>query len=499
MTPRSERLWWPVLAIAGVCVAVALLVWMVRPRPEAMTEEAAWKELASRGNDLRLWIRFIDLHADEDEDSSISDEAIRQRLARMPRGAAATLAAFWYEHVTKEAKPSAPVVALADAPKPPRYANYLLARAALDDEDNAWQEAARRFEREGLAFPNDDTRDLRRALAVYINHDAWDEVRKRAHDPRYRSAIDASVRLELATHDRDWLGLLVWLWPAGYVATKPWPIALALLSAVLWLAITTRLGRIHDPSQGRALLYTVAFLLGILSIYPTLLVSVVEEDVFHFRVVNQPVPDAIYFVAGVGLREEGAKLLLFLPLLPALLRRGSRIEAMTCGALVGLGFAAEENVGYFAHSLPGTALARFLTANFMHMSLTALIALSVFDAARGRSTSRDQFNVVFPLVICVHGAYDFFLADPEFSRYSLVSMLLLIYVARQFLRQLLIATSRMEEEDVLRLFVWSLTLLTGVSYIYATTLAGPLLALRLLTVGGVGIIILIWIFVRELT
>ena len=169
MTPRSERLWWPVLAIAGVCVAVALLVWMVRPRPEAMTEEAAWKELASRGNDLRLWIRFIDLHADEDEDSSISDEAIRQRLARMPRGAAATLAAFWYEHVTKEAKPSAPVVALADAPKPPRYANYLLARAALDDEDNAWQEAARRFEREGLAFPNDDTRDLRRALAVYIN------------------------------------------------------------------------------------------------------------------------------------------------------------------------------------------------------------------------------------------------------------------------------------------------------------------------------------------
>ena len=498
MTPRSARLWGPFFAIAAVCVAVALLTWAVMPRPETpQTEEAAWNALATRGNDLRLWIRFIDLHGDDE--SSIGDGAIREVLARIPRGPVATLAAFWYEHVTKEAKPNAQVLALADAPKPPRYANYLLARVALDDEDNQWQEAARRFEREGLAFPNDGTRDLRRALAVYTDHDAWDEVRKRTHDPRYRKALDASVRLELATHDRDWAGLLLWLWPAGYVATKPWPVALAVLSAVLWLAITTRLGRIVDHVQGRAVLYALAFALGILSIYPTLLAAVVEEDVFKFKIVNQPVPDAIYFVAGVGLREELAKLLLFLPLLPALLRRGSRIEAMTCGALVGLGFAAEENIGYFSHDLPGVALSRFLTANFLHMSLTALLALAVFDAARGRSTPRDRFNVVFPLIVCIHGAYDFFLSDPELSRFSLISMMLLIFVARQFLRQLLIATSRVEEEDVLRLFVWSLTLLTGVSYIYATTLAGPLIAIQLISVGGLGVAFLIWIFVRELT
>ena len=500
MTPRSARLWWPVFAIAGACIVVAIVVWLVRPRADASfeTEEQAWNQLATRENDLKLWINFIDLHADEGDDSPIGDGAIRQQLARMAPGPNATLAKFWYEHHSKQAKPDAQVMALADAPKPARYANYLLARTALlDDEDSLWPEAVKRFEREGFAFG--EVRDLRRSLAVLDDHDAWGELGKRARDPRYAKAVDASLRLDIAIHDRDWAGIALWLWPAGYVHTRAWPIALAILSAVLWLAITTRLGRVGDPAPGRALLYAAAFALGILSIYPTLLVSLVEEEIFHFKIVEQTVPDAIYFIFGVGLREEAAKLLLFLPLLPVLLRRGSRIEAMTCGALVGLGFAAEENIGYFAHGAPGGALARFLTANFLHMSLTALIALSVYDAKRGRSMPHDRFNVMFPLVVLIHGAYDFFLSDSEFGNLSLLSMFLLILAARQFLRQLLIASSRMEEEGVLRLFVWSLTLLTGVSYIYATTLAGPWLALRLLSVGSLGVAFLIYIFVRELT
>jgi RsiW-degrading membrane proteinase PrsW (M82 family) len=518
--PRTKRLWGPVLAIVILSVIVAFLASALLRHGETPSERIArlsnsgaldeaerlaWQELGRRGNDLQLWLRFLDIHAELHEESGeqeapqISEAAIRQRLTQIPRGPVATLATFWYEHVSAEAKPGAEVLALANAPKPARYANYLIGRVALDDEDTQWQEAARRFEREGLAFPNEGLRYLRRAVVIWVDHDAWDEVRRRADDRRYAKVYNAMFRLEMATHDRDWPRILLWAWPAGYGSIRAWPVALALLSAVLWLAITTRLGRIVDHIQGRAVLYALAFVLGILSIYPTLLSVVLEEDIFKFRIVNQPLPDAIYFVAGVGLREELAKLLLFLPLLPALLRRGSRIEAMTCGALVGLGFAAEENIGYFSHYAAGTALSRFLTANFLHMSLTALLALSVFDAARGRSTPRDRFNVMFPLIVCIHGAYDFFLSDPEFSRFSLISMMLLIFVAQQFLRQLLIATSRREEEDVLRLFVASLTLLTGVSYIYASTLAGPLMALRLVAVGGLGIVFVIYMFVRELT
>jgi RsiW-degrading membrane proteinase PrsW (M82 family) len=274
-------------------------------------------------------------------------------------------------------------------------------------------------------------------------------------------------------------------------------VALALLAAVLWFTIAARLGRIGDPAPGRPLLYVAAFLLGIASIYPTLLAITIEDKIFGFRLVQQPIPDAIYFVFGVGLREELCKLLLFLPLLPMLKRRGSRIEAMTCGALVGLGFAAEENISYF-HMAAGAALARFLTANFLHMSLTALVALSVYDASRGRSTPRDRFDVIFPLAVGIHGAYDFFLSSNEFAGFSLLSMMLFIIVSRQFLRQLLIASSAEEEQGALRLLITSMFLLTGVSYVYATTLGGPLVAVRLIALGSLGVAIVIFMFVREL-
>lgn len=515
MTQRTVRLWTPIFIIAAVSITIAVIWSLVIDHTETPSdrigraagigdfdtaERLSWKLLQERPADLQLWIRFVGVHREQwkDGEAAVSDAAIRKLLARMPASPAATVATYWYESQATDGTPDPAVVnALADAPRPARYANYVVAQVAYDAHD--WATAARRLEREGLAFPKEGQRYLRSAIAIWVDHDAWGEVAKRVRDPRYRSVQNANLRLDLAAHERDWPGILLWLWPASYVSVEAWPIVLALLSAILWLIITTRLGRIHDHVQGRAALYAVAFVLGILSVYPTLLSVIVEESIFKFRIVDQPLPDAIYFIFGVGLREELCKLLLFLPLLPMLLKRGSRIEAMTCGALVGLGFAAEENVGYFSHLNAAAAMSRFLTANFLHMSLTALAALSVFDGARGRSTSRDRFDVLFPFVVVIHGAYDFFLASPEFSRFSLLSMILLIFVARQFLRQLLIASSRMEEEDALRLFIGSLALLTGASYIYATTLCGPWLAIRLIAVGGIGVAFVIYMFVRELT
>lgn len=521
MTHSSQRLWTPVFAIAVASVVAALLASALTHRNETpaerigrianmgeleTAERLAWQELQSHPGDLQLWLRFIDIHAellehtDETEaPATVGDTSVRQLLARAPKGPVATLATFWYETKATANKPdAAPVRALADAPKPARYANYLLGRLALEDETQ-WNTAAQRFEREGFAFPKASERYLRRAIGIWIEHDAWNEVRKRVNDPHYASIVDASLRLELAEQSRDWAGILLWLWPAGYVHVEVWPIALAILAAVLWIIITTRLGRIGDGVEGRSVLYALAFILGVLSIYPTLVTGVIEESIFHFKEVNQPLPDAIYYIVGVGLREEIWKLLLFLPLLPRLLDRGSRIEALTCGALVGLGFAAEENISYFERYNAAVAMSRFLTANFFHMSMTAIIAVSVFDAARGRSTPRDRPNVLIPIVVAIHGAYDFFLSSPEFASFSLVSMILLIFVARQFLRQLVIATSREEEEDVLQLFVWSLAILTGVSYIYATTLVGPWVAVRMIAVGGLGVVFVVYMFVRELT
>jgi RsiW-degrading membrane proteinase PrsW (M82 family) len=522
---RAIRLWTPVIVIVATAAIVGGVWWSLLTRNATPSERAervaqmgdletaervSWDAVEANPNDVDAWVRFIDIDAamrdgedistdptQQDSRVRVSDAAVRDALKKTTNADVRTIATYWYDAQAPAAKPdAAAITALANRNPPARLANALLGRAAREADD--WRTAAQRFEREGLSFANHRDENLRRAMSLWVHHEAWPEVRKRANDPRYRGVYDASVRLDLATHDRNWPAILLWLWPATYRSTRVWPVVLALLAAVLWYIIATRLGRAQDDVPGRRGLYALAFALGILSVYPTLLMLVVEEPMLGFQSDGQPVTDAIYFIFGVGLREELSKLLLFLPLLPALKRRASRIEAMTCGALVGLGFAAEENIAYFHEASAGVALARFLTANFLHMALTSLLALSVYDASRGRSTPRDGFNIIFPLVIGIHGVYDLFLENEAFSRLSLVSMILLVLLTQRFLRQLLIATSTTEQEGVLRLFVASMALLTGASYVYATTLVGPLIAIRLIALGVLGVAFVMYVFVREL-
>src|SRR4051794_12718301 len=123
VTRRTARLWGPVLVIVVLSVLAALVAWVVVRHGDTpwertgraasigdlgQAERIAWNELASQPNDLRLWLRFIDIHGEivddleEGEQPEVGDAAIRQRLAKIPPGPTATLATFWYEHVTSK-------------------------------------------------------------------------------------------------------------------------------------------------------------------------------------------------------------------------------------------------------------------------------------------------------------------------------------------------------------------------------------------------------------
>jgi RsiW-degrading membrane proteinase PrsW (M82 family) len=252
-----------------------------------------------------------------------------------------------------------------------------------------------------------------------------------------------------------------------------------------------------DRSSGRKLLYVCAFALGVLSVYPTLVLVTAEDALLGLNPNGQPLIDAIYYVFGVGLREEACKVILFLPLLPLLRKRASRLEALMCGAFVGLGFAAEENIGYFNQMDVSTAIARFLTANFLHMAMTAVVAVAVYDGDRARRG--EDLSTAFPLVVGLHGAYDFFLASPVVAgQYSFVAMTVFVILSQRFLRELKVVRPSGERGGLLRHFVLSLTALAGLSYVYATTLIGPAMALQLVAGGLLGDAILIVMFVREL-
>jgi protease PrsW len=518
---RSRRIWTlvvPAILIGIISLFAALIVSRSEQEEVRPADRAAW--VAERGDlagaDLLYWdalrtarreeqleivIALIDNRARLNRTGVarpfVPDAAIRGFIASDRLGSAeATLARFWYDvtHGTSEADAGA-VRELADRQPPQRWANHLLGRVAMMEGQPAV--AARRFEREGIAFPA-ASNDLRLALALWSQLGELDELRQRIGTPPYESIAGPRLRLSIAEKERDWASFLLWLWPASFEGVGRWSLFLAGVAALLWFTIAARMGEIGGGLKGRALLYAAAFVLGVLSIYPTLIVITLQEELLGFRMTGEPLPDMIYFVFGVGLREELCKLLLFLPLLPLLLRRGSRVEALTCGALVGLGFAAEENIGYFARYDAATAIGRFLTANFLHMALTALIAVSAFDSLRGKARQMGNFGTIFPLAVLIHGAYDFLLTSAHIGELSILAMTLFIIVAQFYLREQLATFPEEKKEGLLQTFVLSLLLLTGLSFVYASALVGIGQAVPLMVMGVAGVAIITVMFIREM-
>lgn len=407
-----------------------------------------------------------------------------------------TLGTFWYGSRVLLVDPDpAPVEALTSADPPHQYASRLLGRAAFLKGDLAG--AATHFEREGMNFPREPT-DLRNAFAIRFELEDWNWIRARVNDPRWAPAVGMTERVRLAIHDRDWPTVLLLIWPSGFEGTRLWPALLALVAATLWFTIGARMGLARQWVPGRTRLYVLAFILGILSIYPTLVLILIEDEILGFTRTGSPVPDAIFFIFGVGLREELCKFLAFLVLMPLLRKRRSRVEALICGAMVGLGFAAEENLGYFHDFSLSIAIARFLTANFLHMALTGLVAVAYWDGARARNPL-ERIDVVFPLAVVLHGAYDFFLSTDVLGPSSpLFAIIVFIVVAHRFLRELTTVVAQEDRAAVLRVFVLCLTILAGISYVYAASWVGPLTAIGLIAEGLLGVAVLIIMFFYEL-
>jgi RsiW-degrading membrane proteinase PrsW (M82 family) len=290
-----------------------------------------------------------------------------------------------------------------------------------------------------------------------------------------------------------------WFVPFQYEGVTGGVLALAAAAALAWFWICARIGQISERAKLRVPLYAGAFFLGIVSIYITLAILEVEERV-GFRENGNPLGDLIYFVLGVGLREELSKILCFLPLLP-LIRRvgGGKREVLACGAFVGLGFAAEENVNYFSSGSLSIAITRFLTANFFHIALTATLANAVDDFFRDREGQANAMSRTAALVVGAHGLYDFCIGNDTYGDISWVTVIVFVLMARTFLR---IAQSLRGKKtfrvSLQRLFVVLLSALCGATFVYACVLLGPVAAMRAVAAGTLGSIFIVVMFVQEL-
>jgi RsiW-degrading membrane proteinase PrsW (M82 family) len=408
------------------------------------------------------------------------------------------LGRFW-RHVTTDSLTDLDRLAVEAAAKsepPMPWANRLLGRWA--ERSGRRHDAAVSFEREGLHVSGHEA-DVNHALALFIADDDWTAVDARVHDASYARHISYGLRYAIAEHQRDWVGMAKWFIPSQYEGVTAGVLALAAAAAFAWFWICGRIGQITERLKVRLPLYAGAFLLGIVSIYITLGILELEDHV-GFKANGNPLGDLIYYVLGVGLREELSKILCFLPLLP-LVRRvgGGKREVLACGAFVGLGFAAEENVNYFSGGSLSIAITRFLTANFFHIALTATLANAVDDFFRDREANANALSRTAALVVGAHGLYDFCIGNDTYGDISWVTVIVFVLMARSFLRiaQSLRAKKRYRV-SLQRLFVVLLSALCGSTFVYACVLLGPVAATRAVAAGTLGSVFIVVMFVQEL-
>ncbi|MCH2115855.1 MAG: PrsW family intramembrane metalloprotease, partial [Pirellulales bacterium] len=310
----------------------------------------------------------------------------------------------------------------------------------------------------------------------------------------------AGERLEALAEQGAW----VQLWQAiPRVAYRrllsPGPALLAALAGCCWLAFLWQAMRLPGGRETRFWCAVVAIPLGMLSIWPTHFLILWQEYVWNLHESPQLIPGLRFFIFGVGLREEVAKLLCLLPLMPLLLRIGDELTALVVSGCVGLGFAVVENASCFAGSGGADVLGRFLTANPAHITLTGLLGLAVYRAARHPQVWGLHALGVFGTLVCVHGLYDAFILVPALREYSMFGTIVFALLVYQFFHELRAMCK--PQADTISLtanFLFGVSLLTAAMFVYLSATVGTSIAFDLMAKEVISLAVMVYLFLREM-
>ena len=276
------------------------------------------------------------------------------------------------------------------------------------------------------------------------------------------------------------------------------PLVLAVCTGVCWFTFLAQVVAEKPPRFERFALMLVGVAFGVLSIWPTGFFIVWQEIGWGLQDSQDLIPGLRYNILGIGLREEAAKLICLMPLL-VLLRNQREILALVVSACVGLGFAIEENVGYFFREEETTAMGRYLIANPLHMALTGIVGLTIHRALRYPRDWGPHAVAMFGLVVVAHGVYDAAIMVPAIREYGLIGMIVFALVVYQFFREL--RNLRTTSGDVVSLtanFLCGVSLLTAATFIYLSATQGFSAAGDLVTSEALGLSIMVYLFLREM-
>jgi RsiW-degrading membrane proteinase PrsW (M82 family) len=308
-------------------------------------------------------------------------------------------------------------------------------------------------------------------------------------------SLDAHTQMQLAAEGRDWFGLARAVLVFDYERSSLGRYLLTLLVGAVWVGIV---GQFAGFGKRRFILYGAALLLGVMSASATLFVVVIQENIRGFTMGEDMWSQLVYCIAGIGLREETIKLVFFAPLVPFVLRR-PEIEGLVVAAFVGLGFALQENVGYYL-GRDFSPWSRFFTANFFHLAITGILGLALVQFVRWPRTRWEELLATFLAVVVVHGVYDAFLLIPELIvEFSIFVLLILALIAYRFFDQAehLAHPDRSRVISPLGVFVLGATLLGGVVMISSCWGMSFNSALVDFVGSGLGIFPVVFVFINR--
>ncbi len=375
------------------------------------------------------------------------------------------------------------------------FANEFL--GDLLESDSKISEAIAAFRREG-EFP-DAMRA--RALAFHLAVERKDiaAMREMLAIPSYHS---------VSSYDLHRAGVLLGDWGLAatsfirgeFLSLRPVELLFTLLTAALWYAVFVRFGVRERWRWVRPL---PALLAGVASIWPTMILSHWQELHMGRQETGEFINDLVFYVTGVGLREETCKLALFALFLPWLLRQRSAGKALLTGAFVGLGFAMDENRHYFhMEGVAGVAVGRLLTANFLHAATTGLAGHALYELVRTRFGTAERFIATFVCVVVVHGVYDWVLTAGSslevLGSISMFAVIILALLAQQFFDRLgdLIRPQR-GTISLLALFLVGLSFLVAAGFVLAAAQGGTLATISGVAIEAIGLVPITVFYTRK--
>jgi len=338
----------------------------------------------------------------------------------------------------------------------------------------------------------------RKAIACLTAVEDFATLRAFEADPAYAPIIGPGVRLTAAIHERDWPAIIRLVPLAQYTSLDPGTTALALVAALGWAFVLVHLGQVTPARPGTLFLSLLALVAGVASTTPTIYAVIWQDDMLGLSPNGDVIQSVLYYIGGVGVREEVCKLVLFLPFLPVLLRRDDELEVLIVASFVGLGFAMEENGNYFLESGGTAAVGRFLTANFFHTVLTGMNGLALFRAFSRGGPGVNEFLVVFGATILAHGGYDVLLSLPDAELGGVLAIVVYVLTCRFYFRyaHALRESVRMTI-SLSGAFVAGLSTLAAAMIVFLISRHGPADGMLIAVPQFAGTLVLLAMFFRE--